>query len=214
MGTVLNYHAVVRWTIGFLLAMTAIAQADHAATFAKAFGTSRDVAEYTLPPGNEMTHVVTGRFESGTYTMTGALLMTCTESCEWRRADFGAADAIEVHGVVDLHGAAGPLPARALPPGPIKGARAMKFPALVIRTREGKRVKLYLVSLVDADRGAVVLMDTAEEPGRRGFVRTYRLDKPDPKAPPLDIVAKERCTEVIYGLEERHYRTKKVTPGC
>ena len=120
----------------------------------------------------------------------------------------------------------------------------MKFPAVAILTSESSqtttenksrkpvtgtatRKKLYLISLIESDRGSTVLMDTAFErgPTGRGMVRSYRLDKGDSKDA-LDVIAKEqrkldndsRCiepepTETVYSLEERHYRTKKYTPG-
>lgn len=245
---------VVRVALLLLVALAAPVHAgSHDATFAKAFGVSlsqiHDVADYQLPPG-DMTHVVIGRYDHGDHVRTGALLMSCTATeCEWRRIEFGAADSVEIDGVVDLHGAPRALPARPLPRGTRISGRAMKFPAAVFRTRESKRatgetrarrkvegtetrVKLYLVSLVEADRGSVVLMDTAEQrsPTGRGFARSYRLDRPDgAKGVALDLIATERATldrdsrcrapepaETIHALDERHFRTKKVTPskGC
>ncbi len=240
----------MRWTIiALLLVATSTAGADHKATFAKAFSVTpaqvHEVRSFDLPPGNDATHVVIGRFDYGKYVMTGALVMKCSATeCTWRRAEFGAADSVEVSGVVDLHGAPAEIPARAIANGKITGARAMKFPVLVVRTRESKkstaetrsrkqvegtesRAKLYLISLVDTDRGSVILMDTAEErsPTGRGFTRSYRLDKGDTKGV-LDVIAKEqrsidndsRClrpapTEAVYALEDRHYRAKSYTPG-
>lgn len=238
--------------------MTRIALAgEHDATFAKAFSVTpaqvHDVAGFELPAGNDATHVLIGRFDHGKYVMTGALLMRCNQTeCTWRRAEFGAADSIEVTGIVDLHGAPTPIAGRALTRtigryAKVPGARSMKFPVLVVRTRESKkttgetrsrkqvtgtetRSKLYLISLIDSDRGSVVLMDTAEErsPTGRGFTREYRLDAGDSKGV-LDVIAKEqrsidndsRCrrpepTEAVYALEDRHYRTKKfaLAKGC
>jgi hypothetical protein len=241
-----RYAAVVRLAFLILALSSQVALAgEHDTTFATGFDVAparvRDVAGYELPPGNQVTHVLVGRFEYSKYVMTGALLMRCNEGdCTWRRAEFGAADAIEVHGVVDLHGAPAAIPNRALRGSgrytKIPGARAMKFPALVVRTRESKaattetRVKLYVISLVDSDRGSVVLQDIAREryPSGRGLTRTYRLDKGDTKGA-LDIVATEqrtldsdsRClrpepTEAVFALDGRHYRPKKLAPnkGC
>jgi hypothetical protein len=92
----------------------------------------------------------------------------------------------------------------------------MKFPALVIRTTEKRRAMLYLVSLVDSDRAATVLQDTAEE---RGVSRTYKLDKGDTKGA-LDVIVTERdrrCAdpaEIVFALEDRHYRPKTYNKRC
>ncbi len=238
-----------------LVATTGIAHAgEHDAIFAKGFSVTVDkvheVVGYELPTGNDATHVVLGRFDYGTYVMTGALVMKCTATeCTWRKLDLGAADAIEIIGVVDLHGAPTSLSTRALSRSSgrytkVPGARSMKFPVVAILTRESNqataenksrkqvtgtatRKKLYLISLSESDRGSMVLMDTVEErgPTGRGMVRSYRLDKGDTKGA-LDLIAKEqrrldndsRCleptpTEAVYTLEDRHYRTKKYTPG-
>ncbi len=238
-----------------LVAMTGMAHAgEHDATFAKGFGVTadkvHDVVGYELPTGNDATHVVLGRFDYGTYVMMGALVMRCNDTeCTWRKVHLGAADAIEITGVVDLHGAPTSISTRGIQRGSgrytkVPGARAMKFPVVALLTRESNRVttenksrkkvtgtatrkKLYLISLIESDRGSTVLMDTAEErgPTGRGMVRSYRLDKGDTKDV-LDVIAKEqrtldndsRClepepTEAVYALEERHYRTKKYTPG-
>lgn len=238
-----------------LVLMTGIAHAgEHDATFAKGFGVTVDkvheVVGYELPAGNDATHVVLGRFDDGRYVMTGALVMKCTDrECTWRKIDLGAADAIEITGVVDLHGAPTAISTRAVQRSSgrytkVPGARSMKFPVAAITTRESTQVttenksrkkvtgastrrKLYLISLVEDDRASTVLMDTIEErgPTGRGMVRSYRLDKGDTKGA-LDVIAREqrkldndsRClepepTEAVYALEERHYRTKRYTPG-
>lgn len=238
-----------------LVALTGIARAgEHDATFAKGFGVTpdkvHDVIGYELPAGNDATHVVIGRYDYGTYVMTGALVMKCDASeCTWRKIELGAADAIELAGIADLHGAPASISTRGIARGSgrytkVPGARSMKFPVVIISTKESKaatgtsksrkqvagtetRRKIYLISLSESDRGSTVLMDTAEErsPTGRGFVRSYRLDKGDTKGV-LDVIAKEqrkidsdsRClepepTEAVFALEERHYRTKKYTPG-
>lgn len=238
-----------------LIAMTGIAHAgEHDATFAKGFGVAVDkvheVVGYELPAGNDATHVILGRFDYGTYVMTGALVMKCGDTeCAYRKIDLGAADAIELAGVVDLHGAPTSISTRGIGRSSgrytkVPGARSMKFPVVAITTRESTKAvaesksrkqvtgtstrrKLYLISLVEDDRASTVLMDTIEErgPTGRGMVRSYRLDKGDAKGA-LDVIAKEqrtldndsRClapepTEAVYALEERHYRTKKYTPG-
>lgn len=237
---------------------TGVAHAGpHDDTFAKGFGVGvaqvHDVVGYELPPGNDATHLLIGRFDAGPYTMTGALVMTCTDTeCALRRAEFGAADRVELLGVYDLQGSPTSLGLRGLPATggrytKVPGARAMKFPVVAIATRESKpgtartragkqvdgsehRSKLYLITLLDSDRGSVVLMDTSESrsPAGRGFRRTYRLDRSDPKATrgPLDLIAKEqrsidrdsRCLEpepsdIVFVLEERHYRPKPTPPG-
>ncbi len=252
----------MRWLIAccVLVAARPVSAGEHDATFAKAYAVTtaqvHDVAGFELPAGNDATHVVIGRYDNGQYVMTGALVMKCNDpnysECTWRRAEFGAADSVEVAGVVDLHGAPAAIPYRGIARSSgryakIPGARGMKFPVLVVRTRESKqatgetrarkkiegtetRSKLYLISLVDSDRAAVVLMDTAEErsPTGRGYTREYRLDTGDSKGV-LDVIAKEqrsidndsRCkrpepTEAVFALEDHHYRTKKYTParGC
>lgn len=224
---------MVRLLIAIVLASARLAVAgEHEAVFAKTFGVAEsavhDVAGYELPAGNDTTHVVIGRAER----MTGAVLLTCDATqCAGRRVELGTADAVELNGIVDLHGTPGPLPSRAIAPGKLAGAQRMKFPALVIRVRETtkkRRVKLYVISLVEADRASTVLQDTAEElgPDGRGFVRSYKLepakggkDTAKDGAAPLDIVATERrkptCdpTEQRFTLEEHHYRTKSYTPG-
>jgi len=217
----MRYDRRVRLALIFLVVFAAVAHAgEHDATFAKAFSVTvsqvHDVAGFELPAGNDATHVVIGRYDHGKYVMTGALLMKCSDTeCTWRRAEFGAADAIEVAGIVDLHGGPTAIPARALTRSSgryakVPGARSMKFPAVVIRTRESQqttnqprprkqvtgtetRARLYLISLIDSDRASVVLMDTAEErlPSGRGFTRSYRLDKGDAKGA-LDVIAKEQ----------------------
>lgn len=206
-----------------LALMTGIADAgEHDATFAKGFGVTadkvHDVVGYELPAGNDATHVVLGRFGDGTHMITGALVMKCSDTeCTWRKIDLGTADAIELTGVVDLHGVPTALSTRALPRGSgrytkVPGARSMKFPVVAITTRESSqttaesksrrkvtgtssRRKLYLISLVEDDRASTVLMDTIEErgPTGRGMVRSYRLDKGDTKGA-LDVIAKEQRT--------------------
>jgi hypothetical protein len=222
----------VRVVIALLLIARVAIAGEHDATFAKTFGVAesavRDVVGYELPAGNDTTHVLIGRADQ----MTGAVFRTCDATqCADRRVEFGVADAIELNGIVDLHGAPVPFPNRALPGGKVPGAERMKFPAIVIRAREStkdkkRRVKLYVISLVEADRASTVLQDTAEEIGAngRGVVRTYKLealkDLPKDAPKPLDIVATERrkpqtCepTEQRFTLEEHHYRTKSYTPG-
>lgn len=211
-----SYDRLVRALLVLLVLAGTAHAGEHDALFAKAFGATlvRDVERLELPAGNDATHVMIGRFDAGKYAMTGALIMKCEPDCTWRRIEFGAADAVEVHGIVDLHGPPTALPNRVVRGPKIPGARAMKFPALVVRTREGKsRTKVYLVSLVDGDRASVVFMETAED---RNVSRSFRLETGDTKGV-LDVVMKDgRCsepTEQIYVLEDRHYRTKKYTPG-
>lgn len=242
----------MRLVVLLVVLVSSTAHADHQDTFAKAFSVTRaqvhEVRSFELPPGNDATHVVIGRFDHNKYVMTGAVIMRCSATeCTWRRSEFGAADTVEVSGVVDLHGAPTAIPDRNIVNSgntKIPGVRGMKFPVLVVRTRESKqatgetrsrkkvegtetRAKLYLISLVDSDRGSVILMDTSEErsPTGRGFTRSYRLDNGDTKGS-LDVIAREqrridndsRClrpapTEAVYALEDRHYRTKSYTPG-
>lgn len=202
-----------------LLAMTGIAHAGDDEVFAKAFGATRahDVARFELPAGNQATHVMVGRFDAGKTAMTGALVMTCKDACTWQRTEFGIADAVEVAGIVDLQGAPAAIPITGVRGTKVRGARSMKFPVIAIVTREagGKRRKLYLISLVEADRGSLVLMETIEEAG--SYRRSFRLATGETKGV-LDLVALERrrgCDdgELVYALEEHHFRTKKVTPG-
>ena len=210
-----------------------------------------DVAGFQLP-GGDLTHVLVGRYEYGKSAMTAAVLMKCDDrTCEGRRAEFGTADQIDVLGIVDLQGTPGPLPSRPLRRNPsgyekIRGDK-MKFPVLVLQTTESKdaagttrsgrkvsgretRTRLYVISLVEADRGSVVLMDTSDEhyATGAGTTRTYRLDKGESKTS-LDLIAKEqrhldrdsKCIEpepieAVFSLEEHHYRTKSYAPrsGC
>ena len=205
-----------------VLAMAGSAHAgEHDATFATAFGVGADkvsgVTRFELPAGNEATHVMIGRFG----TATGALVMKCAESCTWQRADFGTSESIALAGIVDLAGVPMAIPTRGLTGDKVRGARAMKFPAAVLVTREngGKRRKLYMLSLLEADRGSLVLMETIEEraAGNRGYRRSFRLDKGETKGT-LELIVQEQRTgcedgELIYVLEEHHFRTRKVTPG-
>ncbi len=211
----------MRWLLA-LLAMAGSAQAgEHEATFATAFGVGVDkvagVTRFELPAGNQATHVMIGRFG----TATGALVMTCADTCTWQRADFGTAESIALAGIVDLNGVPMAIPTRGLSGTKVPGRRAMKFPAAVVVTREaaGKRRKLYLLSLLEADRGSLVLMETIEEraSGNRGYRRTFQLDKGETKGT-LELIVKEQRTgcedgELIYVLEEHHFRTRKVTLG-
>ncbi len=248
----MRYDQAMRLAL-LLVLMTGISHAgEHDATFAKGFSVTvdkvHDVVGYELPAGSDSTHVVLGRFDDGNYV--GALVMKCNDTeCTWRKIDLGAADGIEISGVVDLHGAPTSISTRGISRSSgrytkLPGSRSMKFPVVAILTRESNQVttenksrkkvtgtttrkKLYLISLIESDRASTVLMDTAEErgPTGRGMVRSYRLDKGETKGS-LDVIANEqrkldndsRCiapepTEVVYALEERHYRTKKYTPG-
>ncbi len=239
----------MRFVIALLLVVGGTARAGERETaFATHLGLAEtavhDVAGFQLPPGGDLTHVLVGRYEYGKYAkdaMTAAVLMKCDDkTCEGRRAEFGTADQIDVLGIVDLQGTPGPLPSRPLRRNPsgyekIRGDK-MKFPVLVLRTTESKdaagttRTRLYVISLVEADRGSVVLMDTSDEhyATGAGTTRTYRLDKGESKTS-LDLIAREqrhldrdsKCIEpepieAVFSLEEHHYRTKSYAPrsGC
>jgi hypothetical protein len=188
-----------------LLAWTAVAHAEHEGEFAKVFPKGGDVVEFEIAAG-DVTHLLIGR----TGTAVGAVLLHCRTSCEARHVEFGTADGIEVAGVFDLEGKPTELPTRAVRKA--TGSRAMKFPVVAIVVREPGRKKLFLISLLEADRGSIVFMDSI---AGTDFTRSYRLDKGDTKDR-LDLIAKEKrkgCeAETSYSLEEHHYRTKKATP--
>jgi hypothetical protein len=210
--------------IVMLLSATAVADPDPAASFATELGVAatHEVRSFAVSAG-DMTHVAIGRYDSGTYTMAAVVLLRCDAStCDARKIELGAAEAVDVLGVADLQGAPAPLPSRAIEGARAGGSKAMKFPVVVVRARETKsRSKLYLISLLEADRGSVVLQDIATEGGTS---RTYKLDKGDDKTN-LDVVAAEKragCTptepiEARYALEEHHFRTKSynlAAAGC
>jgi len=191
---------------------------EHDAAFAQHHGVKptevREVAGYELPAGGDFTHVLIGRYDHAPYVMTGAVLLRCDPTeCQGRRADFGAADTIDVLGVIDLEGAPRPFPSRALG----RGARytklpgkAPKWPALVVRTTERKaatsttrsgklvtgneaRARLYVISLAAIDRASVILQDTLDEryPSGAGTTTTYRLERGESKTG-LEIIATEQ----------------------
>ena len=214
---------VVAAAIAVILTITQVAEATPA--YADAFaelheqpvGQVHNIVGYTLPGGGDFTHVAVGTYDVQKWTMTGVVLLVCTASqCSGRRTGLGSADRIEVLGVIDLGGEPAALPASPVRGERLGGAKA-KFPALVVRTTEKAARKLFIISLVDADRGSVIWQDTASTAGMR---RSYRTEKSEePNATALDIIATEKSLRCKTGpIEQRfkpsghHYKTIEMPP--
>jgi hypothetical protein len=237
-----------------LLALMVLARTAHAgepgdpaARFATELGVAptavHEVAGFEIGVA-DFTHVMVGRFDP---TSSAVVMVKCETDCVGRRVDLGTVDGLDLLGVYDLQGEPTQLGGRIAPrDGYAKagGAKKMKFPVLAVRARESKsetitrngrtttrketRAKLYLISLVDADRGSIVFMDDiAQQAGSRSLSRSFRLERSDAKGSTnLDLLITEKKTptdnakcgepEVRFTLEDHHYRPKSYEkkPGC
>jgi hypothetical protein len=231
-------------TMRALLALTAFAGVAYAgepkepaAQFATELGVAptavHDVAGFEIAVP-DFTHVLLGKFDPAS---SAVAIVTCQTECLGRRIDLGTVDALDLLGVYDLQGEPTAIGGRIAPrDGYVKagGSKKMKFPVLAVRARESKtetitkngrtttrketRAKLYLISLVEADRGSIVFMDDiATQAGNKSLSRSFRLDKSEAKGSTnLDLLITETTTgkqptctpEIRFTLEEHHYRPK------
>lgn len=249
-------------TLALLLAAPVAHAGPDDAVFARSLDVRADqvsdVRRHVLPSGGHYTHVLVGRYVYREYVMGAVVLQRCVAGdCQGRKVTVGATDQVDVLGLVDLEGKPTPIPAsRVL--GDVRGTGKERFPVLAVRSTESRegtarlksrrevtgketRARLYLISLVEADRASVVLQDTSldRDAAGAGMSRGYRLEPPaaDPAKPakgkpapgPLELVATEqrelprdsRClrpkpVELRFALDGRHFRqiTTPERTGC
>ncbi|MEO8704261.1 MAG: hypothetical protein ABI867_29680 [Kofleriaceae bacterium] len=214
---------------------------EYDATFAKLHEVEparvHDVVGYRLPPGGDFTDVAVGRYDYKTWVMAGVALMRCDGSqCRGQHTGFGAADTVEILGVVDLMGQPANVPQHRVSGDKVPGGRA-KWPVLVIRATESKPAtgtgksgremtgkatvaRTYFISLAAEDRGNAIWQETSEDvgPTGRGMRRSYKLVRGESKTT-LDLIAVEqreidrdsRCmrpdpVEIKLVLDGRHFK--------
>ncbi len=169
-----------------------------------------------LPAGGDYTHVVLGRFKSGTTLTSGVALLRCdAKQCTGTKVWLHTAEDVDVRGLVDLQG-----PATKFPTGFVSrhtswyekiGTKLGGWPALVIQTTtrsqttgtsrfgksytgEERHRTLHVLSLAKADVTRPTVFQHASEdhyPAGGGMTATFRLDRAS-KNGPADIIVIER----------------------